>query len=98
MSLSTQSRPTNLSPDKQREILRQMLTIRHFEERASADYVGGKIYGVVHCYIGEEAVAGGVWSALTRTHRIISTPRRPGPCIGHSARFNRLIAPPVRPP
>ena len=48
---------TNLSPDKQREMLRQMLTIRHFEERASADYLAGKIYGVVHCYIGEEAVA-----------------------------------------
>jgi len=22
------------------------------EERASADYLAGKIYGVVHCYIG----------------------------------------------
>src|SRR5690242_18227880 len=46
----------NLPPDKQREMLRQMLTIRRFEERASADYLSGKIYGVVHCYIGEEAV------------------------------------------
>ena len=39
-------------------MLRQMLTIRRFEERASADYLAGKIYGVVHCYIGEEAVCG----------------------------------------
>jgi TPP-dependent pyruvate/acetoin dehydrogenase alpha subunit len=37
----------NLPPDKQREMLRQMLTIRRFEERASADYLAGKIYGVV---------------------------------------------------
>src|ERR1035437_4634504 len=36
----------NLPPDKQREMLRQMLTIRRFEERASADYLAGKIYGV----------------------------------------------------
>ena len=50
----------NLPPDKQREMLRRMLTIRRFEERASADYLAGKIYGVVHCYIGEEAVAVGV--------------------------------------
>ena len=50
----------NLPPDKQREMLRQMLTIRRFEERASDDYRAGKIYGVVHCYIGEEAVAVGV--------------------------------------
>ena len=59
----------NLPPDKQREMLRQMLTIRCFEERASADYHAGKIYGVVHCYIGEEAVAVGVCCG--------SRPRRP---------------------
>src|SRR6516225_7015530 len=58
--------PMNLSPDKQREMLRQMLTIRRFEERASADYLAGRIYGVVHCYIGEEAVAVGVCSTLKR--------------------------------
>src|SRR5204862_537086 len=45
--------PMNLPPDKQREMLRQMLTIRCFEERASADYHAGKIYGVFHCYICE---------------------------------------------
>ena len=33
----------NLPPDKQREMLRQMLMIRRFEERASADYLAGKI-------------------------------------------------------
>ena len=49
----------NLPPDTQREMLRRMLTIRRFEERASTDYLAGKIYGVVHCYIGEEAVAVG---------------------------------------
>ena len=52
-----QSLSPNLPPDTQREMLRRMLTIRRFEERASADYLAGKIYGVVHCYIGEEAVA-----------------------------------------
>ena len=71
----------NLPPDKQREMLRQMLTIRRFEERASADYHVGKIYGVVHCYIGEEAVAVGVCSALDRGDRIISTHRGHGHCI-----------------
>ena len=34
--------PTNLPPDRQREILRRMLTIRRFEERASADYLAGQ--------------------------------------------------------
>jgi len=82
----------NLPPDKQRAMLRQMLTIRRFEERASADYLAGKIYGVVHCYIGEEAVAVGVCSALERSDRIISTHRGHGHCIAKGADLNRMMA------
>src|SRR6266481_2071245 len=82
----------NLPPDMQREMLRRMLTIRRFEERASADYLAGKIYGVVHCYIGEEAIAVGVCSALERTDRIISTHRGHGHCIAKGADLNRMMA------
>jgi acetoin:2,6-dichlorophenolindophenol oxidoreductase subunit alpha len=82
----------NLPPDKQRQMLRQMLTIRRFEKRASADYLAGKIYGVVHCYIGEEAVAVGVCSALERSDRIISTHRGHGHCIAKGADLNRMMA------
>ncbi len=82
----------NLPPDKQRAMLRQMLTIRRFEERASADYHAGKIYGVVHCYIGEEAIAVGVCSALTRSDQIISTHRGHGHCIAKGADLNRMMA------
>ena len=82
----------NLSPDKQREMLRQMVTIRRFEERASADYLVGRIYGVVHCYIGEEAVAVGVCTALERSDRIISTHRGHGHCIAKGADLNRMMA------
>lgn len=82
----------NLPPDKQREMLRQMLTIRRFEERASDDYRDGKIYGVVHCYIGEEAVAVGVCGALRRSDRIISTHRGHGHCIAKGADLNRMMA------
>ncbi len=84
--------PTNLPPDRQREILRRMLTIRRFEERASADYLAGKIYGVVHCYIGEEAVAVGVCDALDDRDRIISTHRGHGHCIAKGADLNRMMA------
>jgi pyruvate dehydrogenase E1 component alpha subunit len=82
----------NLSPDKQREMLRQMLTIRCFEERASADYHAGKIYGVVHCYIGEEAVAVGVCAALGDGDQIISTHRGHGHCIAKGADLERMMA------
>ena len=82
----------NLPPDTQREMLRRMLTIRRFEERASADYLAGKIYGVVHCYIGEEAVAVGVCSALGEGDRIISTHRGHGHCIAKGADLDRMMA------
>src|SRR6478609_1342413 len=84
--------PTNLSPDRQREMLRQMQTIRTFEERASADYHAGKIYGVVHCYIGEEAVAVGVCAALETGDQIISTHRGHGHCIAKGADLKRMMA------
>ncbi len=82
----------NLSPDKQLEMLRQMQVIRKCEERASDDYHAGKIYGVVHCYIGEEAVAVGVCSALEQGDRIISTHRGHGHCIAKGADLNRMMA------
>lgn len=80
------------SPEKQREMLRQMQTIRRFEERASDDFHEGGIYGVVHCYIGEEAVAVGVCSALNRDDQIISTHRGHGHCIAKGADLNRMMA------
>lgn len=82
----------NLSPEKQLAMLRQMQTIRRFEERASADYHAGKIYGVVHCYIGEEAVATGVCGALEQGDQIISTHRGHGHCIAKGADLNRMMA------
>ena len=90
--ITSMSLAPNLPPDKQRQMLRQMLTIRRFEERASAGYLAGKIYGVVHCYIGEEAVAVGVCAALDRGDRIISTHRGHGHCIAKGADLDRMMA------
>jgi pyruvate dehydrogenase E1 component alpha subunit len=80
------------SPELQRQMLRQMQTIRRFEERASDDYQNGAIYGVVHCYIGEEAVAVGVCSALNDDDQIISNHRGHGHCIAKGADLNRMMA------
>jgi pyruvate dehydrogenase E1 component alpha subunit len=80
------------TPEKQLEMLRMMQTIRRFEERASDDYVAGAIYGVVHCYIGEEAVAVGVCSALNKDDQIISTHRGHGHCLAKGADLKRMMA------
>lgn len=80
------------TPETQRDMLRTMQTIRRFEERASDDYHAGDIYGVVHCYIGEEAVAVGVCAALREDDQIISTHRGHGHCIAKGADLDRMMA------
>lgn len=82
----------SLSIDQQRRMLRQMLTIRRFEEQASDGFQTGDIYGVVHAYIGQEAVAVGVCEALHDGDMIISTHRGHGHCIAKGADLNRMMA------
>ena len=77
-----------MTPDTQLELLRTMQTIRRFEERASDDFQAGRIYGVVHCYIGQEAVATGICANLKRDDQIISTHRGHGHCIAKGRTSN----------
>ncbi|MFM2100492.1 MAG: hypothetical protein RLZZ366_2031 [Pseudomonadota bacterium] len=53
------------SQDQLLELYREMLLIRRFEERAGQLYGLGLIGGFCHLYIGQEAVAVGLQSALT---------------------------------
>ena len=45
-------------------ILRQMIFIRRFEEATEREFRKGKIGGYLHVYIGQEAVASGIITAL----------------------------------
>ncbi len=48
------------------DILRQMILIRRFEEASEREFRRGKIGGYLHVYIGQEAVACGVLSAIRK--------------------------------
>src|SRR5882724_3651030 len=48
------------------EILRQMILIRRFEEATEREFRKGKIGGYLHVYIGQEAVASGIITALQK--------------------------------
>jgi pyruvate dehydrogenase E1 component alpha subunit len=48
------------------DLLRQMIFIRRFEEATEREFRKGKIGGYLHVYIGQEAVASGVISALQK--------------------------------
>src|SRR2546425_8817201 len=56
---TAQTTNTPAQRELERRMLRQMLSIRRFEEKAAEAYALGKIGGVCHLYIGQEAVAGG---------------------------------------
>src|SRR3954452_889854 len=62
-----------------------MLRIRAFEEQANQLYLSAKMPGLTHLYIGEEAVAVGVCSALRQDDTITSTHRGHGHCIAKGA-------------
>jgi pyruvate dehydrogenase E1 component alpha subunit len=48
------------------DILKQMIFIRRFEEATEREFRRGKIGGYLHVYIGQEAVASGIISALKK--------------------------------
>src|SRR4051794_31152834 len=74
------------------EMFRRMVLIRRFDELAMELRLEGLIYGVVHPYVGEEAIAVGVCSNLGPEDRITSTHRGHGHCIAKGADVNRMMA------
>ena len=60
------------------ELLRQMVTIRAFEEMAEQLYALGKVHGTMHLSIGMEASAVGAIAALRPDDLILSTHRGHG--------------------
>ncbi|HAT46165.1 MAG TPA: ABC transporter substrate-binding protein [Ktedonobacter sp.] len=70
----------------------QMLKIRIFEEHVNQLYTTAKMPGLAHLYIGEEAIAVGVCSALRRDDYITSTHRGHGHCLAKGASVDRMFA------
>lgn len=71
------------------KLFKTALTIRRFEEAAIEQYRLGKIYGYLHPYLGEEAIATGVIAAIRPDDYIVSTHRGHGHAIakGHDVRL-----------
>ena len=72
-----------------KKLYKTALTIRKFEEAAIEQYRVGKIYGYLHPYLGEEAIATGVIAAIQPDDYIVSTHRGHGHAIakGHDVRL-----------
>jgi pyruvate dehydrogenase E1 component alpha subunit len=75
-----------------RDLYRQMVLIRRFEEKCAELYALAKIGGFCHLYIGEEAVAVGAISALRPDDYVISAYRDHGHCLAKGADPKRVMA------
>jgi pyruvate dehydrogenase E1 component alpha subunit len=74
------------------DLFRQMVRIRLFEEEIEKLYKSAKLPGLTHLYIGEEAVAVGVCSALRADDYITSTHRGHGHCLAKGASVDLMFA------
>jgi pyruvate dehydrogenase E1 component alpha subunit len=78
--------------DRALHLLREMLRIRRFEEKAAELYTVGKIRGFLHLYIGEEAVAVGAMQALTADDAVVATYREHGQALARGIPAGALMA------
>ena len=74
------------------QFLRTILKIRRFEEKTIQMYQIAKIWGYLHPYVGEEAIAVGACAAISKSDYIISTHRGHGHSIAKGADLNRMMA------
>ncbi|HEU0069658.1 MAG TPA: thiamine pyrophosphate-dependent dehydrogenase E1 component subunit alpha [Alphaproteobacteria bacterium] len=76
----------------QLDLYRTMATIRAFEETVQRLFLGGHIPGLVHLYMGQEAVAAGVCAELAQTDFIASHHRGHGHCVAKGGDLDKLFA------
>src|SRR5207249_12239633 len=89
---TAQTAPGHADTELARRMLRQMLLIRRFEEKAAEAYALGKIGGFCHLYIGQEAVAVGSLAALRDDDYVISSYREHGQALARGMPATAIMA------
>jgi acetoin:2,6-dichlorophenolindophenol oxidoreductase subunit alpha len=80
-----------LDAAKRKEVLRQMILVRAFEEKLEDLYQRKAMFGSTHSYRGQEAIAVGVCSALRSSDLIASYHRGTGHLIAKGADLYMLL-------
>jgi pyruvate dehydrogenase E1 component alpha subunit len=81
-----------LSEERLRELLREMLLIRRFEEKVEERFRAGELPGFLHVAIGQEAVAVGVCQAMEDGDVFASTHRAHGHTLARGTHPNAVMA------
>ncbi len=88
------NKPINreLTPDERVSLYEQMVRIRRFEERSLRAYQQGHIGGFLHLYIGQEAVAVGSVSAMSKDDHVITAYRDHGHALAVGMNMDECMA------
>jgi len=90
-SVSTKKREV-LTSEHGQHLLREMIRIRTFEDKAAEMYQATKIRGFLHLYDGEEAIAVGVAQALQPQDAVVATYREHGQAIARGVPMGACMA------
>jgi acetoin:2,6-dichlorophenolindophenol oxidoreductase subunit alpha len=82
----------SLSQERLRVFMREMLLIRHFEEKVEERFRAGELPGFLHVAIGQEAVAVGVCQAMEDGDVFASTHRAHGHTLARGTHPNEVMA------
>ena len=74
------------------DVLKQMILIRRFEEATEREFRKGKIGGYLHVYIGQEAVASGIITALQKGDIVYSGYRDHAQCLALGSEPKKIMA------
>ncbi|MBN1105782.1 MAG: thiamine pyrophosphate-dependent dehydrogenase E1 component subunit alpha [Deltaproteobacteria bacterium] len=81
-----------LTKETKIDLYRVMVRIRAFEEQGFLSFSRGLTHGVLHLYVGEEAIAAGCIHGLRKDDYITSTHRGHGHLIAKGADLGRMFA------
>jgi len=87
-----EKKTATLSKERLRELFREMLLIRRFEEKVEERFRAGDLAGFLHVAIGQEAVAVGVCAALEDGDVLGSTHRAHGHALANGTTPNEVMA------
>jgi acetoin:2,6-dichlorophenolindophenol oxidoreductase subunit alpha len=82
----------NIPQEKLVMMYQRMLKIRYFEDKVKDLFASGEMPGFVHLYLGQEAVAVGVCTALNDNDYITSTHRGHGHIIAKGGEMRCMMA------
>jgi acetoin:2,6-dichlorophenolindophenol oxidoreductase subunit alpha len=87
-----EEKQATLREDELRDVLREMLLIRRFEEKVEERFRAGELPGFLHVAIGQEACAVGVCRALEEGDIMASTHRAHGHTLAKGTHPNEVMA------